>query len=229
MVVARKSVTRRRETSAPGLARARLARAAEGPQLRAPILEALARHVAVGLYLTDALGRAHYVNREACRIIGQGRAAVLGSSWTDTVHADDRTRVLRGRERAIARGAVFRASLRFVHRDARVVRADVVTVPIRERGRVVGRVGMMVEVAERAPLSAATPNTRAGRRWDDLSPQERRVLQRVVQGKTNKAIATELGLSHKTVKNYLSTAFQKLHVERRSQAAAIFARRSSDR
>ncbi len=58
----------------------------------------------------------------------------------------------------------------------------------------------------------------------DLSPQEQRVLALVVQGRTNKEIAAALGLSDKTVKNYLSNAFQKLHVTRRAQAAAVFAK-----
>jgi len=65
------------------------------------------------------------------------------------------------------------------------------------------------------------------RRKDDLSQQEARVLALVVEGKTNKEIARDLDLSAKTVKNYLSNAFQKLHVGRRSQAAAIFSRRSN--
>ena len=56
-----------------------------------------------------------------------------------------------------------------------------------------------------------------------LSTQERRVLALVVDGKTNKEIGAALGLSDKTVKNYLSNAFQKLGVSRRSQAAALFA------
>jgi two-component system, NarL family, response regulator DevR len=62
---------------------------------------------------------------------------------------------------------------------------------------------------------------------DDLSPQEARVLDLVVEGKTNKEIAAALGLSAKTVKNYLSNAFQKLHVSRRSHAAVLFSRQSS--
>ena len=59
---------------------------------------------------------------------------------------------------------------------------------------------------------------------DALSPQERRILALVVEGKTNKEIAKALGLSDKTVKNYLSNAFQKLHVGRRSHAAALYER-----
>jgi two-component system, NarL family, response regulator DevR len=63
---------------------------------------------------------------------------------------------------------------------------------------------------------------------DILSPQERRILALVVEGKTNKEIAKALGLSDKTVKNYLSNAFQKLHVGRRSHAAALYTRDIKD-
>jgi two-component system response regulator DevR len=59
---------------------------------------------------------------------------------------------------------------------------------------------------------------------EKLSPQERRILTLVVEGNTNKEIAKALGLSDKTIKNYLSNAFQKLNVRRRSHAAALFER-----
>lgn len=66
-----------------------------------------------------------------------------------------------------------------------------------------------------------------GAKGESLSPREQRVLEQVAQGKTNKEIAAVLGLSDKTVKNYLSNLFDKLRISRRSQAAAIFSRRSS--
>ena len=46
----------------------------------------------------------------------------------------------------------------------------------------------------------------------------------MAHGKTNKEIGTALGLSAKTVKNYLSHAFEKLNVSRRAQAAVLFIR-----
>lgn len=55
-----------------------------------------------------------------------------------------------------------------------------------------------------------------------LSPQEQRIVALVAEGKTNKEIAQELGLSPNTVKNYLSKAFQKLQITRRAQAVALF-------
>lgn len=60
---------------------------------------------------------------------------------------------------------------------------------------------------------------------DPLSAQEERVVALVAEGKTNKEIAVTLGLSDKTVKNYLANVFQKLRITRRAQAAAFFAKR----
>lgn len=59
-----------------------------------------------------------------------------------------------------------------------------------------------------------------------LSAQEKRVLALVAQGKTNKEIGLEMGLSDKTVKNYLSNLLDKLKLSRRSQAAAYFVQHS---
>ncbi len=55
-----------------------------------------------------------------------------------------------------------------------------------------------------------------------LSGQELRVLALVAAGKTNKEVAEEMALSNKTVKNYLSNIFDKLQINRRSQAAVIY-------
>jgi two-component system, NarL family, response regulator DevR len=60
-----------------------------------------------------------------------------------------------------------------------------------------------------------------------LSDQERKVLALVAEGKTNKEIATAMGLSDKTVKNYFSNTLKKLGFSRRSQAAAFFVQQGS--
>lgn len=57
----------------------------------------------------------------------------------------------------------------------------------------------------------------------ELTPQERKILPLIAEGMTNKQIGETLGLSHKTVKNHLSSVFQKLQVTRRAQLAAIVA------
>jgi two-component system response regulator DevR len=58
----------------------------------------------------------------------------------------------------------------------------------------------------------------------NLTPQERRILTSLADGRTNREIATELYLSDKTVKNYVSSLLMKLGMARRSEAAAYAAR-----
>ena len=61
-----------------------------------------------------------------------------------------------------------------------------------------------------------------------LTPQERKILMLVAEGKTNKEIAADVFLSDKTVKNYVSSILSKLNLERRAQAAAFVAKRRSE-
>jgi DNA-binding NarL/FixJ family response regulator len=56
-----------------------------------------------------------------------------------------------------------------------------------------------------------------------LTSQEQKILLLVAEGKTNKEIATDVFLSDKTVKNYVSSILAKLNLERRAQAAAYMA------
>jgi two-component system response regulator DevR len=57
-----------------------------------------------------------------------------------------------------------------------------------------------------------------------LTPQERRILDLVAEGQTNRQIANELFLAEKTVKNYVSNLLAKLGMERRTQAASYATR-----
>lgn len=61
-----------------------------------------------------------------------------------------------------------------------------------------------------------------------LSEQERKILDLIAEGKTNKEIAKDVFLSDKTVKNYVSSILSKLNLRRRSEAAAFIARKRPD-
>ena len=65
-------------------------------------------------------------------------------------------------------------------------------------------------------------------RLDRLTTRERRVLDLVAEGKTNREIGAELYLAEKTVKNYVSNILSKLGMQRRTEAA-VFAARLADR
>ena len=56
--------------------------------------------------------------------------------------------------------------------------------------------------------------------WD-LRPREQAVLERLVAGRRNRAIAGELGISENTVKFHVARIFRKLGVSSRAEAAAL--------
>ncbi|MGW6926404.1 response regulator [Streptomyces sp. NPDC054950] len=65
---------------------------------------------------------------------------------------------------------------------------------------------------------------KADDRLAHLTDQERRILDLIGEGLTNRQIGTELHLAEKTIKNYVSSLLSKLGMQRRSQAAAYVAR-----
>ena len=57
-----------------------------------------------------------------------------------------------------------------------------------------------------------------------LTPQERRILELVTEGLTNRQIGEHLFLAEKTVKNYVTSILSKLGMQRRTQAAVLASR-----
>lgn len=50
-----------------------------------------------------------------------------------------------------------------------------------------------------------------------LTPRQKEIIQSLCEGKTNKAIARDLGLSHFTVRNHVSILMRTLKIQKRSQ------------
>ena len=65
-------------------------------------------------------------------------------------------------------------------------------------------------------------------RLSSLSPQERRILELLSEGMTNREIGETMFLAEKTVKNYVSNLLAKLGFQRRTEAA-LFAQRQIER
>lgn len=77
-------------------------------------------------------------------------------------------------------------------------------------------VGRVMERLRNPPL----PDERLAR----LTDQERRLLDLIGEGLTNRQIANRMGLAEKTIKNYVSNLLSKLGMERRTEAAVFAAR-----
>ena len=97
-----------------------------------------------------------------------------------------------------------------------------------------GATGYLLKDAPASQLADALRRVHAGGRavdpelaveaWgeeDPLTDRERRVLRMAAEGQTTAAIATALGLSEGTVRNYLSEAIGKLGASNRVEAARI--------
>ncbi|TRV76471.1 response regulator transcription factor [Streptomyces sp. 130] len=63
----------------------------------------------------------------------------------------------------------------------------------------------------------------------NLTDQERKILDLIGEGLTNRVIGERLHLAEKTIKNYVSSLLSKLGMERRSQAAAYVARLQAEK
>ena len=61
--------------------------------------------------------------------------------------------------------------------------------------------------------------------YEPLSKREMEVLGELTKGMSNKEIASELGISHQTVKNHVTSILRKLGVEDRTQATLYALRR----
>ncbi|GEM87388.1 response regulator transcription factor [Meiothermus granaticius] len=97
-----------------------------------------------------------------------------------------------------------------------------------------GASGYLLKDAPSSELAAAVRRVHAGGRaidpnlaaeaWgapDPLTERERKVLKLAGDGRSSAEIATELGLSEGTVRNYLSEAINKLGASNRVEAARI--------
>ena len=73
-------------------------------------------------------------------------------------------------------------------------------------------------------IRRSASETRRGRALEGITPQERRILDLLADGLTNRQIADEMYLAEKTVKNYVSNLLAKLGMSRRTEAAVFAAR-----
>ncbi|MFC9786678.1 response regulator [Rhodococcus sp. NPDC127528] len=75
--------------------------------------------------------------------------------------------------------------------------------------------------ATAAALDRIRTQRSPGGRVEDLTDQERTVLDLIGEGLTNREIGQRMYLAEKTVKNYVSRLFTKLGMQRRTQVAVL--------
>ncbi|MGH8993216.1 MAG: LuxR C-terminal-related transcriptional regulator [Acidimicrobiia bacterium] len=186
----------------------------------------------MGLTLCGPDGRFMEVNRAAADILGRPGADLVGAESTALVHPLDRP-AEQARLAELVSGARtrYRLEQRYVRPDGEVRWVEVVA----SRGaRKKGTTGpdvvrRMTDITDRRRHQAEATRNRTGERGAPdllrrLSARERRILEHLAAGRTNREIARDLALAEKTVRNYVSNLLAKLDMHRRSEAAAYAAR-----
>jgi DNA-binding NarL/FixJ family response regulator len=79
-----------------------------------------------------------------------------------------------------------------------------------------GLAGRLLVAMRRRETVAAQPNP-----LDELSKREEEILKLVSQGKSNREVGEALDLQEKTVKHYMTSILEKLHVRNRVEAAML--------
>ncbi len=94
---------------------------------------------------------------------------------------------------------------------------------IAEAIRVVGRGGSTMDTRLIARAVERLRPDPSGNKVNELTSQERRILDLVAEGMTNREISQQMHLAEQTVKNYVSNILSKLGLKRRTQAVRFAA------
>jgi PAS domain S-box-containing protein len=112
-------------------------------------LETLAEASPVGLFRTNAGGDVTYVNAQVGELCGVARDAAPDRRWAETVHPDDRDRLVASWRRMVAEQRPGEHRFRLVRPDGTVRECVVASRSLRDdRGRPEGFVGAVLDVTE---------------------------------------------------------------------------------
>ena len=95
--------------------------------------------------------------------------------------------------------------------------------------RTVAAGGSLLDARSTANVMARLREKQAADPLDVLTEQERRILDLIGEGLTNRQIGERLFLAEKTVKNHVSSVLSKLGLQRRTQAAVLVTERRQGR
>jgi len=163
-------------------------------------------------------------NQAFVDLTGYAREEILGRNcrflrgpdtegWLTDVLRD----AIRARQPAIV-------EIRNYKKDGTPFRNAVMIAPIfNAEGNVDYFLGSQVEVADQGaqPRPGDDTRTQARARVDALSPRQRQILIEMADGKLNKQIAWDLGLSERTIKMHRSAMFRALDVRTSAEAIRV--------
>ena len=103
----------------------------------------------LGIFVTDAMGSATYLNPQWLDISGMRADVALGGGWVEAVHPEDRERVALSWYAAASESRPFKSEHRFQHPDGTVIWTRVRAAEMRSlTGSVIGFVGTVEDIGE---------------------------------------------------------------------------------
>jgi anti-anti-sigma factor len=103
----------------------------------------------VGIWVTDRRGATTFVNEQVAQLWGRSAAELVGASWTDQVHPEDREAAAAGWAAAVRAGTVWESTHRIVGVDGEVREVRSSARPLRDaNGQVTGFLGTTADVTE---------------------------------------------------------------------------------
>ncbi|HLK04599.1 MAG TPA: PAS domain S-box protein [Candidatus Acidoferrum sp.] len=104
----------------------------------------------VGIYRSDLMGNASYMNEALREIFGLTRDEATGQGWVGRIHPEDRDSFLLNRNEAMKAGIDFAASYRILRPDGSLRWAESKAQPLRtDEGKLLGYVGVVQDVTQR--------------------------------------------------------------------------------
>ena len=107
----------------------------------------LCDHAPVGIFIDDGNGNGIYHNSKCGEITGLSLEEGWGDGWQRSIHPEDRERVVRRVEEAVAKEEPYQDSNRYVHRDGTVRWAEGIAVPVKgPDGKLAAYIGTLLDV-----------------------------------------------------------------------------------
>ena len=161
------------------------------------------------LAVVAADGSFREINPAFCRLTGYDAGELSGKMVLDFIHEEDQQSSIEWVDKLDTGAATVDFDNRFRYEDGAYRRLRWNISPVCETG-------VLYAIVEEC--AAATDDSFGGResaeqRLSVLTPREREIMQLVVDGKANKAIARALGISQRTVEKHRSHVMRKLGID----------------
>jgi PAS domain S-box-containing protein len=164
-------------------------------------------------------------NSRAETLYGWSRQEALGRHINDLTVPEQGRHTAEQILTALGRGRPWQGSFKLRRKDGSTFTAFVKETPIVEDGRLVGVVGVSIEIGDPGLASAVRAEVDGrgidGRKPRTLSPREREVLAMLARGLTGEQIAERLVLSPETIRTHIRNAREKLGANTRVEAVTV--------